>query len=432
MSVLLKRYGLSTTGNRATWTFSAWIKRSRELSGSEFIFSSNDERTGGTYYSSLFFSGNSLRYYDYHSGSQQKYLVTNRKFRDTNGWYHIVFRNDTTQATASDRFRMYVNGVQETSFSSSSYPSQNDNSGFVNYTGMDNYIGTQTNNLNEHFLGSMSHIHLCDGYSYAPTEFGETDSTTGEWKIKTNPSVSYGTNGFFILKDGNSVTDQSGNSNNFSVGSGTLTKTEDNPSNVFCTMNPLSTGTDVAFSTGNNTIRNDTSTWNSTTGTIAFGNGKYYFEAKRYGGGGTANVGITLSSKFGGNHSDVDTGRIMYSSNGTVYKEGVSDGNNTSAGTFGDGDIIGVSMDTENGVLKFYKNNTLVDTTTNTSLLYTNNEYIPACGTYNGAEFNLNFGNGYFKTTAVSSAGTNASGNGIFEYDVPTGFTALSTKGLNE
>ena len=71
------------------------------------------------------------------------------------------------------------------------------------------------------------------------SEFGSTDSTTGEWKINTSPSVTYGTNGFFILKDGNSVTDQSGQGNNFTVGSGTLTKTEDCPSNVFATLNPF-------------------------------------------------------------------------------------------------------------------------------------------------------------------------------------------------
>ena len=87
----------------------------------------------------------------------------------------------------------------------------------------------------------MSHVHLCDGtYSLSASDFGSTDSTTGEWKINTSPSVTYGTNGFFIMKDGNSVTDQSGNSNNFSVSNGTLTKTEDNPSNIFTTLNVIS------------------------------------------------------------------------------------------------------------------------------------------------------------------------------------------------
>jgi len=90
-----------------------------------------------------------------------------------------------------------------------------------------------------YFDGSMSHVHFIDGTAYDASAFGSTDSTTGEWKINTSPSVTYGTNGFFILKDGNSVTDQSPNSNNFTVGGGTLTKTEDNPSNVFATLNPL-------------------------------------------------------------------------------------------------------------------------------------------------------------------------------------------------
>ena len=85
----------------------------------------------------------------------------------------------------------------------------------------------------------MSHIHFCDGTALAPTVFGSTDATTGEWKINTSPSLHYGTNGFTILKDGNTITDQSANSNNFSLGGGTLTKTEDSPSNVFATWNPL-------------------------------------------------------------------------------------------------------------------------------------------------------------------------------------------------
>ena len=83
----------------------------------------------------------------------------------------------------------------------------------------------------------MSHVHFCDGYAYQASDFGSTDSTTGEWNINTAPNVQYGTNGFFVLKNGNSVTDQSGQSNNLTVGGGTLTNTEDNPSNNFATLN---------------------------------------------------------------------------------------------------------------------------------------------------------------------------------------------------
>jgi hypothetical protein len=101
----------------------------------------------------------------------------------------------------------------------------------------------------------MSHIHFIDGTAYDATAFGEYDAN-GVWKIKTSPSVTYGTNGFFILKNGNSVTDQSGNSNNFTVAGGTLTNTEDNPSNVFATLNPLIQLTDATLSNGNNSCTN--------------------------------------------------------------------------------------------------------------------------------------------------------------------------------
>ena len=86
-------------------------------------------------------------------------------------------------------------------------------------------------------------------------------------------------------------------------------------------------------------------------------------------------------------------------------------------------------MDTENGILKFYKNGSLIHTETNSA--FSTTEYIPAFACHNGGEWRFNFGNGYFGSTQISSAGNNASGNGIFEYDDPTGYTALSTKGLN-
>jgi hypothetical protein len=132
---------------------------------------------------------------------------------------------------------MYINGVQETSFSTATYPDQNYDT-YVNYSSRANVIGRRDYYSDFYFDGSMSHINFIDGTAYDATAFGEYDAN-GVWKIKTSPSVTYGTNGFFILKDGNSVTDQSDNSNNFTVGGGTLTNTEDNPSNVFATLNPL-------------------------------------------------------------------------------------------------------------------------------------------------------------------------------------------------
>jgi len=448
MAVLVQRLGLSSTGNRATWTFSAWIKRSRSTSGNEFIFSSNGERTGTAYYSSIYFANDTLRYYDYHSGAAQKYLYTNRVFRDVNAWYHIVVRVDTTQATASDRIRFYVNGVQETSFDSSDYPVQNDNSSFVNYAGMDNFVGTQTNNLSGAFLGSMSHVYLCDGQSYAPTVFGSTDSTTGEWKINTNPSITMGTNGFTILKDGNTVTDQSSNSNDFSIGSGTLTKTEDCPSNVFATLNPLDNFySNHGLTNGNTRTSSSTSTSYQSPifTTLGAASGKYYAECKviqtstAYSKIGIGATQITGTNQAFGSLSNQyvyngETGAITGQSNGATYT---------------DGDIVGIALDLDNNKLYFHKNGTYQNsgvptsgsTGTGASSITAASStglgfYLLGCGDIASnspqAIWEWNFGNGYFGTTAVSSAGTNASNNGIFEYDVPTGYTALSTKGLNE
>jgi hypothetical protein len=314
-------------------------------------------------------------------------------------------------------------------------PNQNDSPYYFFQSGDDHQIGRWGNaGSSGYFDGSLSHFHFCDGTAYDASAFGSTDSTTGEWKINTSPNVTYGNNGFFVLKDGNSGTDQSGNGNNWTVAGGTLTKTEDCPSNVFATLNPLSAGSDMAFTFGNTGIRNDVGTWNSGVSTLAMGTGKYYWEVYVHGGGDN-NTGVSLSSAYGGTHSEVDAGRVVYSRNGYIYREGLSGQSNYSTGvTYGDGDYIGVAFDTENGVLTFYKNGSAVSngSTTDTSFLRTNNEYIVQCGLYNGGEFRFNFGNGAFGSTQLTGTTYQGAGsNGIFKYQPPTGFTALSTKGLN-
>ena len=217
-------------GNRTTWTLSVWIKRTG-IGGQQNFFGSFPQSTD---YERIMFNSDKIYICEVGGGSTTWECETDARYRDTNSFYHLVLRHDTTQSSANNRIRLYMNGVQQT-VATNTQPAQN--------------RGTQINTADVHKIGMgnaseytdciMSHFHWCDGYSYAPTEFGETDSTTGEWKIKTAPSVTYGTNGAFILKDGNSGTDQSGQGNNWTVASGTLTKTEDNPSNNFATGNPL-------------------------------------------------------------------------------------------------------------------------------------------------------------------------------------------------
>jgi hypothetical protein len=439
MAVELSIRGISSTSNRTTWTWSAWVKRAT-LSSTGFLFSGNNERTGGGNYTSISFSSDRLRFYNYYSGSAQDDLQTNALYRDTNGWYHIVVAYDSTQATESNRVKLYVNGEQITSFNTTNYPAQNDGA-FVNVSGNDHYIGTQTNSLSEAFSGCMSHIHFTDGTAYDATAFGETDSTTGEWKIKTSPSVTYGTNGFFILKDGNSVTDQSGNSNNFTVQQGTLTNTEDCPSNVFATLNPLyNSAGDFSFANGNTNYSESQNQWKTTFSTLGASSGKYYAEFKAKGNYymiGVADYNVTKSGTADRNFASTtvisDEGYGYYNGNGDIYYKGTS---TTHGASYGNGDIVQVALDCDNNRVFFGKNGTWQNsadpTTASTgfAMTATNATYVFAVAVQNN-NLDCNFGNGYFGTTAVASAGTNASGIGIFEYDVPTGYTALSTKGLN-
>ena len=245
-------------GNSKKFTWSGWVKRSGLGVGQHLWATWYQNNSRYSYF--RFSDDDTLEVYsgEYSTSptSTSIYLNTKAKFSDTNGWYHVVLRVDTDDSTQADRVRVYVNNVSQEFNASHSNGQTLPGSGTVTFFNKQ-YLHTLGRYANSggFFNGLMSHVHWCDGYSYAPTEFGETDSTTGEWKIKTIPSVSYGTNGYFLLKDGNSTTDQSGNGLSFTT-EGTLTKTEDNPSNVFATWNPLAahSSNTPTFSNGNNTV----------------------------------------------------------------------------------------------------------------------------------------------------------------------------------
>ena len=444
-------------GNRRTWTLSLWVKRS-SLSGVQCIMAQQDGWQGNGN-AGIYFESGKISTYNFgdnlNSGNSSK-VGTKREFRDTNSWYHLVFRQDTTQGTASNRFRIYVNGVQETDLLYTNYPSQNVEPNFNRSTRQHGIGGHQTDNSYQ-FDGSMSHVHFCDGYSYDASSFGQTDTTTGEWKAKTSPSVNYGTTGFLILKDGNTITDQSSNSNDFTLGGGTLTDLKDNPDNVFATLNPLSPQS-YTFSNGNNTIVRAGGTGQTTAiGTLAVNSGKWYWELKLNSGlSDYPRVGIYemnsdnhIYTTHLGNASN-GTGKWWGSGGASSSNKKIGDGNSSTIEfyPYENGDILMFALDCDNEKIWFGKNGTWYtnnNSTTTTGTAISNNTatpafsnvsnsklWIPAVFGNAGADnWSINFGNGYFGTTAVTSAGTNASDNGIFEYDVPTGYTALSTKGLN-
>ena len=416
-STYLTSGNLSSAGNQKKWTISFWVKRAK-LGVTQGILDYSVNSTN--YYNFTFKSTDGLTMFNNDGGTVSYELEPSMKFRDTSGWYHIVHQYDSEQATESNRAKLWVNGVQQSSWTNENYPSQGANTKIPN-SGYPINIGRQyrANTNVQYFDGSLSHFHFCDGYAYSASDFGQTDAN-GVWKINTSPSVTYGTNGFFILKDGNSVTDQSGNSNNFTVGGGTLTNTEDSPSNVFCTLNALDFS-GGALSNGNLTQTNSSAC--NTNGTLGMVDGKYYWEVKMVSAsGGVIGIGDG-TAKLGTALSDLD--KIYgYSPNGNKYENTTG----TSYGaTYTTGDIIGVAFDADTRELEFYKNGVSQGVAFTVDAGFT---YLPQFHLSN-ASINVNFGNGYFGTTAVASAGTNASGIGIFEYDVPTGYTALSTKGLN-
>ena len=438
----------TTTSPTSTYkcTFSAWVKRSKLGSRQRLTTVVNPSSTGA-YYFLEFTSGDNLGVNDYDGVSSGGIGgSTARKFRDTNAWYHIVVAYDTTQSTGTNRIKVYVNGVEDT-FNFDATGDQN-RTLTATKSGKTHYIGAYQSGF--YFDGSMSHVHFIDGTAYDASAFGETDSTTGEWKIKTDVSVTYGNNGFFILKDSNSVTDQSGNSNNFTVGGGTLTKTEDCPSNVFATMNPLDNYfADSTFSNGNNTVVTSVSAYCANTSTLGMNSGKFYCEMKAvqiYNGhakmGIVGKPSVSISQGVGNAYDSYG----FYANGG----KGVHNGSESSYGgtSWNNNDIIGCALDLDNNKIYFSINGTWQNSgdptsgSTGTGSAYSINGesesgfYYFACSDEDNSAgsantYQFNFGNGYFGTTAVSSAGTNASGNGIFEYDVPTGYTALSTKGLN-
>ena len=430
------------------WTWSCWVKRT-DLVG------------GGNNYQRLIsneVSGNSKAWYIRFQNSTQFHgwsengafeFTTNSNYRDINGWYHLVVKYDSTQSTQSNRLKVYVNG-EEPSMSAITYPSQNQICNFMN-TGNYIDIGYYRQGSSEYFYGLMSHMHFTAGYAYDASTFGSTDSTTGEWKINTSPSVTYGSLGFFILKDGNTITDSSPNSNNFSLGGGTLTKTEDCPSNVFATLNPLDTGiagTVINLANGNNTTMTSSGAGDyGLRSTLGASSGKYYFEIK-VNGGNTATIGdmaanlvinmnaSSPASNFYGFQRYSDSSTNLYN-NGTFVSQ-----NTAMFGGIASGNIISVAVDLTNSKIFLQKNgggwkNTsgaTGDPVNGTNPTFTIAETNKTYGFYcelrdNGDnKTQMNFGNGFFGTTAVSSAGTNASNNGIFEYDVPTGYTALSVQ----
>jgi hypothetical protein len=366
--------------------------------------------------------------------------------RDQGAWYHIVVAFDSTQVTDTDRIKFYINGVQETVFTNTDYPSSGQNIR-INESSAPIFIG-QAGASASYFSGEMSHVQFVDGLQLAPTEFGEVDSTSGIWKIKTSAYATPGTNGFFLKMEDrtNLDLDSSSNAHTFTT-SGTLTPTYDNPSNNFATMNPLDNYyPDATFSNGNNTIVTVSNKYAPTTSTLGMSAGKWYWEVKPTTMPNDELLPGIISTQpvaVGDEVGDYPNDYGYYAYNGDKVTDSVQ---TTYGDTFSNNDIISVALDLDNLKIYWAKNGTWQDSgdptsgATGTGAAFTvTAPALTDLGTYFMAvthwhstvcTWNANFGNGYFGTTAVTSAEADGDGIGAFEYAPPTGYFTLCTKNI--
>ena len=443
---LTKTFG--SNGNNDKFTFSGWYKRS-EVGVEHRIFSSHNTGSPAGYASMHFHTSDDLIIFNYDGSNSYQQLRTDRKFRDLSAFYHIVLAYDTTQGTASNRVKLYINGVQETSFSTADYPDQNTDLYFNN--NVIHYIsGGDPANGSNPYSGYMSEVCLVDNAQLAADSFGEFDSDSGIWKPIDVSGLTFGNTGFYLqFKESGTGTnasgmgaDTSGNANHFTVNFQAIYQRIDTCTNNFATMNPLTNGS-INYSEGNlkavkasgdGTLR----MWGST---LALSNGKFYWEIKNnasstnhwyVGITDTDNVARDLASRYPG----IDA---------TSYGLRGSDGNkmnNDSGSSYGssnsNNDIIMIALDLTNYKIYFGKNGSWFNSGnpangTNPAFtgLTSGLMYMPTfAATGGGGEgWFVNFGSpGY----SISSGNTDGNGYGNFEHAVPSGYFSLNTKNLAE
>ena len=423
---------ISSTGNTKIVTFSAWIKRGVVAGMS--IFSTGSANTDDF---TVYMPSESIQILARQSSSTVLNLYTNRVLRDVSAWYHVVAEIDTTQSTESDRAKLYINGVQETSFSTETYPSQ-DQDLRINESGYTNYVGNLRGSGN-HFDGYMAEIVLIDGQALDPTSFGEFDSTTGIWKPKKIGAIANaGTNSFYLnFKDSSNLgKDESGLGNNFTVNNLTsIDQSTDTCVDNFATGNFLIKGTSGAAtaSEGNLKATSGQASWETLFGTIAVDSGKWYAEFK-CGATGTQFGVIDISQAtvhdiYGGSQSR----GWGYDNDGTLYNNSGNSGGTYASYTAND--IIGVALDMDNHKVYWHKNGTYQNsgdptsgsTGTGAKSLTSGYLYTFFFGAYNG-NGSANFGSPPY---SISSGNSDANGHGNFEYAVPSGYYALNTSNLN-
>ena len=438
---------LGTPTDNKKWTFSAWFKITDQSASDRGIFNIGGNSSE---YTRLNVAGSQQLEYDNKISPSawdgRRYATAKR--RDPGAWYHVVAVFDSDNGTPADRMITYFNGTRITDYTNSIDPSSGAVSG--NTSGETIRIGVVESTA--YFNGVMSWVQFVDGLALAPTEFGEVDSTSGIWKIKTDVYGTPGNNGFCLKMEDrtNLDLDSSSNAHTFTT-TGTGTATYDNPSNNFATLNPLAKdiAATYAISNGNTTVQSSSGWWTMPL-TLGVGGGKWYFEAKMDNLSNYAHVGWATADQLSQGGVDSYFGAVSvnesacgYGQDGSIYySTTTSNASDTAYGnTYTTGDVIGCALDLDNGFAYWSKNGTWQNSgvptsgATGTGAFTIDNPsskgylWLPGVAIYS-ATWSVNAGNGYFGTTLISSPEADDGGVGAFAYDVPEGYRAVCTKNI--
>ena len=410
-------------GNQKTWTLSFWVKRGT-LGTAQAIFDTGVFTSSDSTLAILGFTASDTINFSAYSFS---YRTTTQVFRDPSAWYHIVLNLDTTQATAANRVKLYVNGTQVTAFSSSTDPTLNTDYA-INQSAYSHTFGYPSYSYG-YFDGYLAEVNFVDGQALTPSSFGSTNALTGVWQPAAYTG-SYGTNGFELqFTDNSALTtasnvglgkDFSGNGNYFPTTNISITAgvTYDSMTDVptltsataanFAVLNPLSLGSNAALTNGNlSGTLTGSGGWSATI--CGLTSGKWYYEATV-----TANSGNSMWVGFISDAYTKNDNNWSYGTQIALYANDARNGNNGGYGaSWTTNDVIGVALDlsTSSGSITFYKN-----------------------GVSQGVMFSSLTSSAAWRPL-VSGGGTGTTiamnfGQRPFTYTAPTGYVALNTYNL--
>jgi len=429
----------NTAGNRKELTISFWCK----------ITEFGTQRmplTAGARQARIWFDTNDQLWVQLQDAPGYR-VKTNRVFRDPSAWYHIVVAIDTTQATDSNRIKLWVNGVQETSWATTQYPPQNFD-GFFNVN-QAHLIGDNTYD----FSGYMADFFFIDDQVLQATDFGEYDEDSGIW-IPKEYGGTFGGQSFYLKFDNASDLDErsDGLSNGVSMSLSNITSADqatDTPTNNFAIGNPLAyfSAASTTLSDGSTILAKGATGWETLSATIAVTSGKWYMEFQNIN-----NQGYSMASVFpadigfisaGGQNNNYagkvsgDGGLSYYSATGNLYQ---NDSNASYGATWGGTQTMGIALDMDNGKVYFAKSNVWQNSGDPTSgatgtgainLIKPSEPHMMGYGLYaTSASGAVNFGG--YTPSSIASAASDENGYGTFEYAPPSGYYALCTKNLAE